>query len=170
MNTNLLQAAVICLFCAGSAFAQTSPVNQSNQNGKRNLVGIERVVLQGRINRCVVFYLPSSIETFNALNPGDVEHAFRYKLEISFLTSHSKLMTSLCQAIKETKVSPPVPYSGDFRWGCNLFDDIRKKVYSIFIDNTGRIVVVNGKRMYFQGGIDAWFKTNLSNRFESLGK
>ena len=122
--------------------------------------------MHGHISRCEVFCMP--FEGAGGLAPGSVEHFFEYKAEVAFLNSRSKLMTSLCQAIQETKVSPCVQSLGDFHWGCKLSDDTGKKVYSIFIDNTGKIVVVNGRKMRFQGGIDAWFKSNFVNRLDYL--
>jgi hypothetical protein len=168
MNTNVLWVVFMCLFCVVPTYAQTSRANQARQDGKPNLAGMERAVLQGQITRCEVFYLPSSIETFSALNPGDVERSFLYKLDINFLASHSKLMTSLCQAIKETTGSLPVPYHGDFRQGFELFDKRGKRVYSVFLDDTGKIAVVNGKRMNLQGGIYSWFNSNFSHRLDGF--
>jgi len=168
MNTTILKVIFVCLFCVGPACAQTSRAIQASQAGKANLTKIKWAALHDQINRCEVFCLP--FETAAALDPGNVEHFFKYKVEINLLDNRSKLVTSLCQAIQETKVSPCGQSLGDFHWGCKLSDNGGKKVYSIFIDDTGKIVVVNGKKMRFQGGIDAWFKTNFSNRFDDLGE
>jgi len=167
MNATVLWATLVCLLCVNPTYAQTSRATQASQAGKANLTKIKQAAIHGQISRCEVFCMP--FEGAGGLAPGSVEHFFQYKLEIDLLSSHSALIISLCQAIQETKVSPCVQSLGDFHWGCKFSDDTGKKVYSIFIDNTGKIVVVNGKKMHFQGGIDAWFKSNFVNRFDSLG-
>ena len=166
MNTIIFWTILVSLLYISPTYAQTSRGNQASQAGKGDLERIKQAALRGQINRCEAFCLP--FETSGALEPGNVEHFFQYKVEIDLLDSRSKLMTSLCQAIQETKVSPCVQNLGDFHWGCKFYDDKQKKVYSVSIDNTGKIFAVNGKKMHFQGGIDAWFKANFTNRFDGL--
>jgi len=167
MKSNVVWAAFICLFCVGPACAQTGRANQASREGKADLARLERAVLHDQIDRCEVFCLP--FETAGGMAPGYLEHFFKYKLEIDLLSSRSKLLTSLCRAIKETKVSSSDPNLGDFHWGCKLFGEKGKRVYSIYIDNTGKIAVVNGHKMKFQGGLDAWFKSNFIDRFDGVG-
>jgi len=175
VNRNILWLILVGLFCVGPACAQasrdtgaqTSRAIQACHAGRANLVKVRAAVLHYQIDRCEVFSLP--FETAGAIEPGGVEHFFKYKLEVNLLNSRSKLLTSFCQAIQETKVSPCGQDLGDFHWGCRLSDLQRKKVYSISLDDTGKIVVVNGKKMRFQGGLDAWFKSNFGDRFAGLG-
>ena len=162
---NIIWTVLVCLLCVGPTYAQASRTDQGSKEGKTNLALIEQAILQGRINRVDVFYLPLTIETASALNPGDVEHFFRYKLEIGLLASHSKLMTSFCQAVEGTKLGVPVSYHGDFRWGCKFYNDKQKKVYSVFLDSTGKVAVVDGKRMNVDGGIYPWLTTSFLPRF-----
>lgn len=168
MNIFWVSTALLCLLCVEPAYAQTSHSNQGGKDRRANLARIEQAILQGRINRIDVFYLPLAIETAGAMNPGDVEHLFRYKLEIGLLATHSKLMTSLRQAIEETKAGAPVPYQGDFRWGCKFYDDKQKKVYSVFFASTGKVAVVNGERMNIDGGIYPWLTSNFLPRFAPI--
>ncbi len=170
MNTTILKVIFVCLFCVGPTYAQTSRAIQASESARADLARIKQAVLHGQINRCEIFWLPSTIEVAGALDPGSVEKAFQYKLEISLLDNRSKLMISLCKAIEETKIRRPDHYLGDLRWGCKLSGYTDKRVYTIFVDDLERVAVVNGKRMYFQGGIDAWFKSNFSNRLSDLGK
>ena len=170
MNLFVLCAAFACLLCVSPAYAQIGHINPSSREAKASLARIRQAVLHDQISHCEVFWLPPTFETAGALNPGDVEHAFQYKLEIDFLSSRSKLMVSLCKTIEETKIRPPDHYLGDLRWGCKLSDSRGKMVYSIFVDDREKVAVVNGKRMYFQGGIDAWFKSNFSGYFDSLAE
>ena len=167
MNATVPLATIVCLFCVSPTYAQTNRAIQASQAGRASLTNIKQAALHDQINRCEVFCLP--FEGAGGLAPGSVEHFFQYKLEADLLSSHSALITSLCRAIQETKVSPCAQDLGDFHWGCKLSDDGRKKVYSIFIDNTGKIIVVNGRKMHFQGGLDTWFKSKFADRFAELG-
>lgn len=168
MNAIILWAAFACLLCVGPTYAQTSRVSQGSREGQANLARLKQAILHNQVTRCEVFCLPATIEAAGALNPGDVAHFYKYKLEVHLLSSRSKLMISLCRAIEETKVRPTDHYLGDLRWGCRLTDSKEKLVYSIFVDDREKVAVVDGKRMYFQGGIDAWFESNFSDYFDSL--
>lgn len=110
----------MCLFCVGPTYAQTNRAIQACQAGRANLMKVRAAVLHYQIARCEVFSLP--FETAGAIEPGGVEHFFKYKLEVNLLDSRSKLLTSLCQAIQEAKVSPCGQDLGDFHWGCRLSD------------------------------------------------
>ena len=144
MNVTILWAILMCLFCAGPTCAQTNRAIQASQTGKANLIKIKWAALHNQISRCEVFHLP--FETSGAIEAGGVEHFHQYRLEIDLLNSRSKLIASLCQAIQETKLSPCAQDLGDFHWGCKLSDDARKKVCSLYVDDTGKIVVINGKK------------------------
>lgn len=168
MNAIVLWVAFVCLLCVGPTHAQTNRVSQGSKDGKADLARIKQAILHDQITRCEVFCLPTTMETAGALNPGDVAHFYKYKLEVHLLSSRSKLMISLCRAIEETKVRPTDHYLGDLRWGCKLTGGKGKLAYSIFVDDREKVAVVDGKRMYFQGGIDAWFKSNFSDYFDSL--
>jgi len=174
MNTKLVLTVSLWALCLMPSYAQgkaehkASTTYKAVTSGKKSLEVLKKAVLHDQIEHCEVFYLPDYIESAAALEPGQVEHFYEYRFGFGLLSSHSKEMISLCNALDKTKVGTPTPYGGDYRWGCIFYNGERQRRCSIFVDDTGTSAVINGRAVSLKGGFYLWLKSNFLPRFVSF--
>lgn len=125
---------------------------------------INEALLAGHIERIEIFYLPPTVLTLTGLSPGAIDVAYKYKLEIAYPEEQQ----SFHQAVERTTIGKPMFGYYDFRWGCKLYNQKTKQVYTIYLDRGGRNAEVNHRLVSLSGRIYFWLKSQFPKRLESV--
>ena len=120
------------------------------------------------IDHVAVFHIPDNVSTMTAVTPEELQTNYFYeKLEFRVLLARAKL-ARLRHALSLLKVDTRSSYC-DARWGILFYGKDKKVNFSLFTNQFGTLVTVNGENFetgkYQNAGRSfiKWLKQNFSS-------
>lgn len=121
-------------------------------------------LLDGRIERIDVYFLPYDVLTSVQVTPEQLEVSATKKFSVKLTPSSAKSWADTVEKIRLTDLSSPL----DLRWGIVFLDRSGSRMHSIYLNSryitgTGRKGYLDGKLYGFNASLINWLEANYLN-------
>ena len=121
-------------------------------------------VRAGKVRRVEILQIPPELYTNVAITPDVLERNYYYKLTIRDIqrTSYEGGMATALASVSAS-AGGEMP---DLRWGIIFFDEVDKRIGSLYFDSAGTRGAIDSMPVAFSGDLARWLRQNFQDVFK----